>query len=659
MTTYREGNIRIEVPEMGQFYPHVAELDLVEGNLFGVDCETNGAHPWSDSFKLRTVQIATTDLAYVFRTDDPDQRAYVRDFLNNDVNSFASHTDADVMFLWRGLGVDISHRNVDTRTLGTLASPSDKQGGLDLKSLAKKYLKVNWLEAAQGALQSEMVELYKRDHPTVSRPPAKEVSAYGWANIPVDHPIYVKYGGLDAVAALLLVPVLIKFSSAPFSLIKMETWLDAQASQMKMRGMQINREAYDKLYTEKKAACDYHEGEFGELVFEHVRRGRKPNYVWTEKPISPRSGKKVAKYLHDMGADFTGFPLTDKGQELLKDGLLTTEDEVYGTYASMGKDNKHLLKTLNVAPEAEVAIEHLFGFKESIYTVTKLEEIAKVIDSTDTVHPTLRACGTVTGRSSSSGPNTQNYSKKDPEMREVFVPRPGYVLIGCDFEQVEIKIAAALSQCPVLLDLLLTGVSMHQMTMDALGVDKPIAKIFNFASLYGAGPKALAKQTGQKYDECRYKLDLFWETYTGLNDFRQKVSRETPDIRTVAHRKIPVPYDWDKHQYRGYVSLNYHIQSAAREMAMAAWWRFVNTPGTEDMNVWAFVHDEFVVEVAESELEFGLAALQSAMNFEFRGVKITAEAVVMADPQGNSFWTTGEAAEKYSKQRASEDVPLV
>jgi hypothetical protein len=93
------------------------------------------------------------------------------------------------------------------------------------------------------------------------------------------------------------------------------------------------------------------------------------------------------------------------------------------------------------------------------------------------------------------------------------------------------------------------------------------------------------------------------------------------------------------------------IQSAAREMAAAAWYRFVNTPGTERMHVWAFVHDEFIVAVPEDQLDFGLAALQNAMNFEFMGVKVSAEAILMADENGKSFWTTGEAAERYQEIR--------
>jgi DNA polymerase-1 len=648
VATYYEGKIRIEAPELGKF----VGSDLEDGQLHGLDCETSTFNSFSDSFQLRTVQIATSDVAWVFRMDDPDQREYCREFLSNDVNSFASYTDADVLFVWRGLDVDISHRNVDCRTLGTMASPDDRMGGLGLKDVTKKYLKVNWLDAAQGALEHEMVELYKRDHPTVVRPTKKMVASYGWANIPVDNPIYTKYGGLDAVAARRLVPVLIKKSGAPFSLLRMETWLDAESARLRMRGMVVDQEAYNTLYDSAKAACDYHEQEFGDLVFEMVRRGRKPNYEWFEKPISPRSGKKVAKYLHDMGADFSGFPLTDKGIQMLADGLLTTEDEVKGTYASLKGSNKDLVKRLNVTPEAERAVEHLFAFKEKVYTTTKCEEIQKVIDSENKIHPVLRTCGTVTGRMSSSAPNVQNWPKKDSSLREMIVPEPGYVFIGCDFPSIEIRVGAGLSQCPVLGEILAEGRDIHQETADATGTDRQTAKITNFLCQYNGGPKALNAQTGIEIHRAKEIVQAYWAKYWGMDKYRRYTGKFQPEIRTISNRRIPVPYNYKKSEYMGYKSINYFIQSAARELMVSAWWRFVNTPGTEGMNVVAVIHDEMVVSVKEEDLAFGLTALENAMSLQFMGVTVKSDALLLADAQGRSFWTTGDSAEKYREERA-------
>lgn len=639
----------------------VARINLPFGNLYGLDCETNGRDPFADGFEVRLSQISTEQESYVFRLDQEWQRNYVVSMLANVDTSFTSYTDYDTMAIYNYLGVDISHRNVDCRMLATMASPDDKLGGVDLKTVTRKYLKVEWLGAAQSALTVRFKELYALAFPDDGRATNADVNSWGWANIPLDDEIYVKYAGLDAVAARRLVPVLIKHSKAPFSLLKMETWLDSEAGRMRMRGMNIDTEARDLLYNEKKAACNYHEEKFGELVWEPILRGRAPNKYVIEKPISPRSGKKVARYLYDNGADFTGFPLTEKGLELLAADELTTEDEVVGKYASMGKDNKDLIKNLNVSPEAEQAIEHLFGFKEGIYTVTKLEEIQKVIASDNVIHPVLRTTGCVTGRMSASQPNTQNYSKKDPAMREIAVPPPGYVLIGCDYPNIEVRVGAGLSQCPVLMGVLAEGRDVHQETADATGTDRTTAKITNFLCQYNGGAKALRSQTGIDLVRGKEIVAGYWKKYWGMDQFRKWCGKmaEKGEIRTMSNRRVPVPYNWEKHVYMAYKAINYYSQGAARELIAASWWRFKHQPGTEDMHVWAVIHDEMIVAVPVSQLEFGMRALENAMSFDFMGVEVKSDAVILADATGRLCWTTGEKAVEYAKQRESQGIPLI
>jgi DNA polymerase-1 len=631
----------------------VTKIVLPFGYLYGIDVETNGRDPFADGFEVRLVQLASEKCAYVFRMDEPWQVNYVKSLLADDVTSWVSYTDYDVMAVFTYLGIDISHRALDLRSFATMAAPDDRQGVFDLKTVTEKYLKVKWLTKAQKELQDEFLRIYKERHPDVSRPVNSIVAEYGWGNIDLANSIYVTYGGLDAVSARRLVPIIIKATGAPWSLVKNQIWLDAEAARMRMRGMLVDVEARDDLYNEVSSAVSYHEEEFGKIVWEPITRGRAPNKIVVEKPISPRSGKKVARYLSENGADFTDFPLTDKGIELLEAGELSTEDEVVGKYASLGKDQKDKIASLNVSPEAEQAIEHLFGFKEKVYFKTKLEEIAKVIDSDDIVHPVVRTCGTVTGRMSSSQPNTQNYPKKDPTLREIFIPSPGYYLIGCDFPNIEVRVGAGLSQCPVLSEILAAGRDLHQETADATGTDRQTAKITNFLCQYNGGPKALNAQTGIPYNEAKEIVAAYWDMYYGMKAYRNSTMRIQPEIRTISNRRIPVPYNYLKHEYMTYKNINYFIQSAAREMMCSAWWRFVNTPGTENMYMWAVIHDEAVVAVPCDELSFGLTALSNAMSFNFMGIEVQSEAILLADGLGRSFWTTGDAAEKYREERSN------
>jgi DNA polymerase-1 len=64
------------------------------------------------------------------------------------------------------------------------------------------------------------------------------------------------------------------------------------------------------------------------------------------------------------------------------------------------------------------------------------------------VHPTFLVHGTVTGRLSSSGPNIQNIPNDvegHPSMRRMYIAPDGFVLIGADYKQAELRTMAELS----------------------------------------------------------------------------------------------------------------------------------------------------------------------------------------------------------------------
>lgn len=629
---------------------------LPRGELLGLDTETSTHGPFHPDFKIRLLQLATEEEAWVFRMDDPRQRSFVTDFLNDDLNSFASHTDYDMLSAINFLDVDdnIVYRNIDTRLLGTMASPEDRLGMNDLDTLSRKYLGGEFIKDSQ-ALSRRFKEFWEESFPGV-RGSIEEIKNHGWNNIPINDPIYVAYAGKDSLATRRLVEPLVRLSGAPLSLLRMELWLSAQAILMRLRGMLVDPIAFNELYKEAKDNCDLHAEAFGQIVTEPYMKGRGVNRQTYYKPVSPRSGRKVAKFLAEHGADFTGFPMTDGGEKAAKAGTLTFEQEVEGHYASLSKKHKALVAEMNLDPIGQEAAEALFGYKEMIYTQTKLEEVEAAKDHKGYVHPSLRTLGTVTGRMSSSGPNTQNYSRSDTGMREIFISRPDYVFIGCDFSQLEIRVAAALSGCPVLTSSVHGGKSMHEITMEAMNVDKPMAKIINFTLQYNGGAKALREQSGIAIEEGKRMVKKFWQTYTGLAKYRDWTMGFEDEVRTISNRKIPVP-QWEGKSLV-YKNLNYFLQSAAREMICASWYRYVNTPGTERGQVFAVIHDELIVEVPIEEMNFHLAALEHSMVFDLRGVKIEAEAQVLADCFGRSRWTTGTKALEYAAYREKHGISI-
>ncbi len=131
------------------------------------------------------------------------------------------------------------------------------------------------------------------------------------------------------------------------------------------------------------------------------------------------------------------------------------------------------------------------------------------------IYPSFNVNGTVTGRLSSSRPNLQQLPTEGG-VRGIYVPDPGYKFISLDFNQLEVVIAAHFSQDEKLLAVVLEGASQHDITARALGIERPLAKIINFAVLYGAGVSKIKDTLRCTQEQAESQLKVYWETYKGL-----------------------------------------------------------------------------------------------------------------------------------------------
>ena len=154
--------------------------------------------------------------------------------------------------------------------------------------------------------------------------------------------------------------------------------------------------------------------------------------------------------------------------------------------------------------------------------VNKLAPDAGWVDSDGFVYPDYNVHGTVSGRFSSSNPNFQNIPYS---LRNIFVPAPGMVFVGADFDQLELRFASALSGATHYLDAFeqqeidphnLTGDMMFGPSFwDAEGAPelkmekgkgqfkklRDLAKTICFASLYGASPPKVHELLMQAEDK--------------------------------------------------------------------------------------------------------------------------------------------------------------
>src|SRR5208283_3889179 len=101
-------------------------------------------------------------------------------------------------------------------------------------------------------------------------------------------------------------------------------------------------------------------------------------------------------------------------------------------------------------------------------TATKLKSTyadalpAAIWPKTSRIHTTFNHVVTATGRLNSQNPNLQNIpirTERGQEIRKAFVPRGGeYRLLSADYSQIELRIIAALSREPAMLEAFKAGV---------------------------------------------------------------------------------------------------------------------------------------------------------------------------------------------------------
>lgn len=92
------------------------------------------------------------------------------------------------------------------------------------------------------------------------------------------------------------------------------------------------------------------------------------------------------------------------------------------------------------------------------------------IDSNNRIHPSIKQHGTRTGRFSAERPNVYTIPREDTlnEVRQVFVPEPGYELWEYDLSQAELRAAAAISGEPWMIAAFAEGRDVYQEVADGL-----------------------------------------------------------------------------------------------------------------------------------------------------------------------------------------------
>ncbi len=217
-------------------------------------------------------------------------------------------------------------------------------------------------------------------------------------------------------------------------------------------------------------------------------------------------------------------------------------------------------------------VQKLISFVEKLWY--ELEERGAI--GNDRYYAILRTTAVVTGRLSAEGLNVlalPTHSRRAKAFKACFVADDGMVLVSCDLDQIEFKIAADESGDEAMLDVFRNGIDMHTKTAAAIfGLppeeitrnDETLtryrtpAKITGFRVLYQGGAEGLLQQLvslGIKdygLEQCEGFIRGFYETYPRWGDYVESANRRTHRrgyIRARGGRIRYLPAIWSEDRY--------------------------------------------------------------------------------------------------------------
>jgi DNA polymerase-1 len=350
------------------------------------------------------------------------------------------------------------------------------------------------------------------------------------------------------------------------------------------------------------------------------------------KDFNPGSPKQVKEYIYDdLGMPF--------GLRKDKDG------KVYHTARRGGLQEgataAPVLKALAYRyPEHKGIIDDIVEYRNLTKNIgTYVNGILNRIDVDGRIRSSFNLAGTSTGRLSSSNPNLQNVpdaSHTGVEIRAGFIPPPGHVFIEADYKQLEVRVAAWLSDDATMKEIFVSGRDPHQEIAHSI-YHKPkeevthymrwLAKNILFGLLYGRGYESvatgpeqedIAARGGQRWglDEVKMFYDNLlaeWKDFAAWQKNQKHIGYTEAEIIMPTGRRRRFGFI-PKHDngYVGRASFNNPIQGTASDFTLYALLQ-LHARLPEGAHLVLTVHDSLAVECREELVDEVSALIEEIM----------------------------------------------
>lgn len=406
--------------------------------------------------------------------------------------------------------------------------------------------------------------------------------AFGWAAVPST--LMTKYAEGDAIVTLDLVEELIKQCIKKFGSDFEELWQWEQDMNTSLFLMESPGIHVDQKFCRQYAGIA--EIEMGQI---EENLGFKPSKT-----------TDLAKFLfEDLSLPilaYTDGSYTDKAKTQLKSNPRPAMT------SSVMEEYERMLEVTN-DDRARQVLDFRGWQKASSSFYLPFQHLA---DDEGKIHCSYKQHGTVTGRLSCTNPNLQQIPRQSNKawngrIRTAFRATPGFKLVGFDYSQLELRLAAAYGQEQWLIDEFAKADADPFTVLSLLiGSDRYTAKTFTYGVMYGAGLEKTAKILQQSLSVITPKHDRFLASIPGIIRAKKQVEKVTKQRGYVRYWTGRRRNLWSSDAYKAWNSL---LQGGGAEVVKRVLVKNMQDVCDDDCRLLLQIHDELVFEIREDMVE--------------------------------------------------------
>lgn len=278
---------------------------------------------------------------------------------------------------------------------------------------------------------------------------------------------------------------------------------------------------------------------------------------------------------------------------------------------------------------------------------THVDGIDTRADIDDRIRTNFLLHGTSTGRLSSANPNLQNFPNfgasggdtdlglLSHEIRNSFIPTPGFTFVDVDFGQLELRVLAYFTDDEALKEVFITGQDIHTRVAseifnkppDAINSDeRRHGKVIDFGIVYGRSPAQIVngpemdvavEQGGERWTikKANEFLNRFFEGFPKVEPWlrsMRKIAHTQHEVRSPMGRTRRLPLILpDGHAERQ--AVNSPIQSFASDICLHALIKLVDILPEDKARVLLTIHDSILLEIRDDALDELIPVVQHTM----------------------------------------------